>query len=368
MHCSESLSFPLDLMHQKLEKGRFKKHIPEGPLGLKAPGTNPWDIIRCISEFSRRDLSYPEDRINAMRGIFHAFEKGPEPLYNIMGIPILTSHAGPVWNKLDEFHNRILPWGFLTGLTWSLSEPSSTRVAQFPSWSWASRLGQVSRTLGFKPDCEFKVSRLRAWMSGDTGMISVLRYERWKGKLKSSEAFVEMDGKLFGAVPDIETFTNTYKIFDAKVWVEGDDKELTPFPSLEAFKDVKIRDLFTNQRFIYLKAFTISCYPVDIVQERGKHCLKVVMTESLEKKLDRSICIIIGKPRGENDDFTGHEFGENWPVLIVEELDGYAERVGIASDLAWIDLSSLPGRGEEQEGAHQPKENTSLSENDVGVF
>lgn len=78
--------------------------------------------------------------------------------------------------------------------------------------------------------------------------------------------------------------------------------------------------------------------------------------------------IIIGKPRGENDDFTGHEFGENWPVLIVEELDGYAERVGIASDLAWIDLSSLPGRGEEQEGAHQPKENTSLSENDVGVF
>ncbi|KAG4434091.1 hypothetical protein IFR05_010426 [Cadophora sp. M221] len=163
MHCTESLSLPLDSMHQTLGKGRFKKHIPEGPLGMKVPGMNPWDIIRCISEFSKRDLSYAEDRINAMGGIFHAFEKGPQPLYNIMG----------------------------------------------------------------------------------------------------------MDGQLFETVPGMETFNDTYKVFDAEVWVDGDDKQLMPFPSLEAFKDVEIRDLFTNQRFIHLKAYTISCYPVDIVQRMG---------------------------------------------------------------------------------------------------
>jgi hypothetical protein len=143
MHYPESLILPLDAMHYKREKERgFRKHIPDGALKLKSPGKDNFDIMSYIYEFSKRELSFPGDRINAMKGIFHAFETAPQPVYQIMGIPILQPYTSNLPENALE--------GFQLGLTWSHIAPG-TRAAAFPSWSWAGWSGKLNPGLLFSP-------------------------------------------------------------------------------------------------------------------------------------------------------------------------------------------------------------------------
>ncbi|PMD37884.1 HET-domain-containing protein, partial [Hyaloscypha variabilis F] len=133
MHYAESLILPLDAMHHKRENNKvFRKHIPDGALILKSPGKDAFDIMSYIREFSKRELSFPGDRINAMKGVFHAFETGPQPVYQIMGIPILEL-SNLMWSKTPT-------GGFLLGLTWSHVAPG-IRTALLPSWTWAGWSG-----------------------------------------------------------------------------------------------------------------------------------------------------------------------------------------------------------------------------------
>jgi hypothetical protein len=58
-----------------------------GAFQAKLPGSEPRHIMKYVSEYTRRQLTYPEDRINAIKGIFHAFESSPNPLYHFIGNP-----------------------------------------------------------------------------------------------------------------------------------------------------------------------------------------------------------------------------------------------------------------------------------------
>jgi hypothetical protein len=40
-------------------------------------------------DFSKRELTFPEDRKNALRGIFHVFERSLHPVYQLHSVPVL---------------------------------------------------------------------------------------------------------------------------------------------------------------------------------------------------------------------------------------------------------------------------------------
>lgn len=86
-----------------------------------------------ISQYSRRQLSFQSDALNAMRGIFERFSHLANPTLQYWGIPTNAAAYGGV----SQMHLNIQDW-FLLGLLWLLDGESCTqRRPEFPSWSWA---------------------------------------------------------------------------------------------------------------------------------------------------------------------------------------------------------------------------------------
>jgi hypothetical protein len=169
-------------MHTK-DKTKFKRDIRPGAFREKLPGSDPWDIMKFVHEYNQRDLTYPEDKVNAMEGIFHAFQNGPHPIHHFIGIPIFP----PVVSLLG-YPGQFLPVtrlpeeGFLIGLTWRQHGDSpSNRVPQFPSWSWAGWSSIVSADLGFHKDWKTRIYESRAWIEKNNN--SLVRFPEEETKL-----------------------------------------------------------------------------------------------------------------------------------------------------------------------------------------
>ncbi|KAF1968722.1 HET-domain-containing protein [Bimuria novae-zelandiae CBS 107.79] len=131
MNCLEALDLPLDAMHTR-DRSRFRAHVPPGSFTNKSPGSVSYDVMRYVSEYYERDLSYPSDAINAMRDIFKTFVASPSKVYHICGVPVLCSVPKTELNSAPN----ALEQSFLRGLFWHHSEPGRRRI-EFPSWSWA---------------------------------------------------------------------------------------------------------------------------------------------------------------------------------------------------------------------------------------
>jgi Heterokaryon incompatibility protein (HET) len=105
---------------------------------LKNPQNGkPEAIMTYISEFGKRQLTYPSDAINAMMGIFRVFEKNPEPVNFIHGIPIFCVPELGTWCPLR---------GFIRGLSWYRKVPGHRRT-EFSSWTWAGWTGYAEPSL-----------------------------------------------------------------------------------------------------------------------------------------------------------------------------------------------------------------------------
>ncbi|OAK96972.1 HET-domain-containing protein [Phaeosphaeriaceae sp. SRC1lsM3a] len=92
-------------------------------------GLDSEDIYTLINEFSARQLSYPEDRLNAMEGVFSAFRNEIKGYaHHFWGIPLITHWYG---KDIDVTSS------FCIGLQWRFSRPSSL-LDNMPSWSWAA--------------------------------------------------------------------------------------------------------------------------------------------------------------------------------------------------------------------------------------
>ncbi|PMD31737.1 hypothetical protein L207DRAFT_408633, partial [Hyaloscypha variabilis F] len=176
MHCVESRTLPLDKMHDR-ETNRFKSTLPSGSFRRKTLGSDLEDFMTYVSEFSERELRFLDDRLNAMRGIFHRFETAPFPVHQLMGVPVF-----PPWvyhyrerdkPKVFARVNRTPEQGFLVGLTWSHGSNSATgtRIPQFPSWSWAGWTRRVDYTLKFDDWWTTTLNETRVWMEGDSGEL-----------------------------------------------------------------------------------------------------------------------------------------------------------------------------------------------------
>lgn len=139
MHCAESLILPLDEMSVQ-DKSRFRESVPNGAFSEKDPGKNRQDTMIYVSRFNTRTLTFPEDTLNAMQGIFRALEKGRRPLYQLLGVPIVPPEAAALdrinlKDHIQTVAGRTPEKRFLIGLSW-YSEVLGERNDGFSSWTW----------------------------------------------------------------------------------------------------------------------------------------------------------------------------------------------------------------------------------------
>lgn len=307
MGCLESEILPLDDLHNKKKK-TFKRGLPLGSPQSLTPGTAPYEIMRHISEFAKRDLTFATDRVNAMRGIFHVFETRAAPVHQLMGVPILppSANKAPNARKVSKFNKekflKTLEYGFLIGLMWSHRKPGK-RITHFPSWSWA----------GWSGELEEELTKGQAWPT-------------------------ELD--------------------DTNVWIEMEVGMLSPFPSLEILCNVSTEEPLGHLQFIHLDAYALPCSTVQLDEYGGtrfgdpdseQQYVKATGEDDSSLYLPVYWDMVLEDYELSEKPFTGILVGErgsgglfgrmrvlNIALLIVEEFDGYAERVAISSDkFAW---------------------------------
>lgn len=82
-------------------------------------------IFAHINEYTRRDLTYPSDSLNAFLGVLRAYERLRPAAMHVWGIPFLVGSDGAVRQP-----------GY--GLLWRANRGSSLhRIEGMPSWTWA---------------------------------------------------------------------------------------------------------------------------------------------------------------------------------------------------------------------------------------
>jgi hypothetical protein len=134
MSCRESVNFGSYVSESISEVGSGLSRTKSFP---ELNGI-PEDIWEHISEYSKRDLSYPRDILNAIMGIFRSYEGtfGRGTATHLWGVPLVRPRSLPADKSLDWTAK------LLYGLSWTHSIPSHRRTG-FPSWSWAGWFGGV---------------------------------------------------------------------------------------------------------------------------------------------------------------------------------------------------------------------------------
>jgi hypothetical protein len=143
-HWYESWKPPSMLLNDRISK-LSRGHAHRLPQGYKANMTQ-LQAISYIEDYSERSLGVPEDIINALSGLLHAFDVDIG-FHHYWGVPV--SRQPP---ELDGF--RQPSWsdsaGFFFGLTWVRSRSFTNSITSgqrrrfAPSWSWAGWEGSVT--------------------------------------------------------------------------------------------------------------------------------------------------------------------------------------------------------------------------------
>lgn len=114
--------------HNKMELSRYPV-FPLSKLGALPAHVN---FRACVKEYTKRELSYPSDALNAVIGILNAFAKIKTPILHLWGVPIR--------GYLTFYSTEAL----YEGLTWW--SKGATRRVGFPSWSW---VGWETKSMGW---------------------------------------------------------------------------------------------------------------------------------------------------------------------------------------------------------------------------
>lgn len=151
--------------------------FPNGGMGsdancplLRMSDKNIWNSVGYIhmklETYTSRSITYQSDAVDGMLGLLKRCGKGPYPMNNYFGVPIL----GPLINhrismERDPGRSWTLTEAFIVSLCWT-SKNTGLRRLEFPSWSWAGWRTTYARPnhgilhlgLTFKSDCDFKLS------------------------------------------------------------------------------------------------------------------------------------------------------------------------------------------------------------------
>lgn len=139
MHCWETISAPLHIMHTKDLK-RFRDGITGcrafPPRGI---GKTHLDLLERIGEYSQKELSFENDFLNAFLGVFHAYERTGVPTNHVTGIPSIPVRTDRNGRLLFKTYQSIA-----VGLSWFVSWRDGNflkRRGGFPTWSWVGWSG-----------------------------------------------------------------------------------------------------------------------------------------------------------------------------------------------------------------------------------
>lgn len=158
MHCWETISIPLHIMHTKDLK-RFRDSISGcrafPPRGI---GKSLKDVVQRIGEYSQKDLSFEHDALNAVLGVLHAFKRAGVLAHHISGIPSV-----PLLRISQSQSTKPLE-SLAAGLSWVADtrngNPYLKRRENFPSWSWAGWTGVGLQYWYFLMDGVYQVNEL----------------------------------------------------------------------------------------------------------------------------------------------------------------------------------------------------------------
>ena len=144
MYCSESLRPQLDLLHLDdktgfpfgLRAGVFGAADATGVFGLFASQNHDQvdrseQFFSCVKEYSKRDLTYDSDSVNAFQGVLKYFEKGNSPVYNLMGLPLVN-----VEQSVEEL---------VSALTWIHDSPDGSRKPSYWEHYYSSKVATAPR-------------------------------------------------------------------------------------------------------------------------------------------------------------------------------------------------------------------------------
>jgi hypothetical protein len=242
------------------------------------------DMMERIAEYTRRHLTYQNDIIKALLGVFGEFERLPDPIYHVWGVPISRIKT----DRNGSFHSSSrfsAEEGFVRGLCWQLSRPRRRRPG-FPSWSWTGWVGEV--------------------------------------------------------LP----YNNLYKYFgrfdNVAVWLETNTLSFDRFPSLE-IPNAQLKNILqTAGRSLYLEGIIVK---VTLHKEPGspfdrpKYWAVIAeLQDGLTIYAQVSLCAdllyldgssVEGILMGSSPLFTnGQEYLDGYPVMLFQRKGDYAERIG----------------------------------------
>jgi hypothetical protein len=170
MHCCEARNIDLLTLHVANRERFTLAELDACIFPRFDAGFRMCDVLRCISEYTARSLTYQSDILNGILGIFRAFENsilkeeknefaeqcsketsaailpnfkelrawtGPprvaeDLVRHYWGVPVFP--AGITFRRSLD--------GFICGLFWTLVSPGNRRPG-FPSWSWTGWIGKV---------------------------------------------------------------------------------------------------------------------------------------------------------------------------------------------------------------------------------
>ncbi|KAL2068340.1 hypothetical protein VTL71DRAFT_16438 [Oculimacula yallundae] len=318
MSCAEIVRLPLDAMHNP-KTGKAKPEIPAGAFVEKAiryDGESTKDqggalkIMDYVSRYTQRQLSYQSDALNAIQGIFRVFEKLQYPTYQLMGIPMepLSDPSGFAPRSKLGSTLRSPEDEFMTGLMWhhKFFQPGrSYRRSGFPSWTWAGWEGRAEDALEL-----FALSEPQS-------LGAKISVELSGGTLLSFPQKHSLLPRFLSQVRDTRFIHITAKVATCEI-IHSDQRSL--FRGSASHRSPYLALILGASQ-----AISLNFLPGDILN--GKDFSQCSLQEM-------KFTAIIFAP-------VTDAVGNDWrvSVLVVEEKDDFAERVGICLQPLYPDLS-----------------------------
>jgi hypothetical protein len=144
MNCCESVISPLPFLHTKNKK-RFRNFVRSGifagkddldPFGsFQRPNQTLGSVLIHIEHYTKRDLSFESDSINALLGVLHLYQNSSPRIFHLYGLPFSIDSVGSSNGSLSA------------ALAWHHTKIGAVRRPRFPAWSWAGWKGEVSFAL-----------------------------------------------------------------------------------------------------------------------------------------------------------------------------------------------------------------------------